>query len=245
MYYHGYFAQLGGEGSAYHFEQLKALLSERPERWSLAELHDLYLMAVNYCIRRINQGEESYYRSIFELYQTGLKAGALMEDGVLSRWTYNNVALTALSLKEFDWAWHFLHDYAGYLPEDHREAAFHYNLARYYFEKKDLKAAMRHLLHMEYDDVLQNLVAKVMLCKIYYLLDEMDALENQLDSIQIYIRRKKVLGYHKDNYRAIVHFIRKMIAVQPNDAVQKNALRQQIADAPVLSEREWLLQQLE
>jgi hypothetical protein len=245
VYYHGYYAQQGGEGSAYHFTRLKALLSEHPERWSPAELHDLYLMAVNYCIRRINQGEEAYYRSIFELYQTGLSAGALMEDGVLSRWTYNNVALTALSLKEFDWAWRFLHDYAAYLQEEHQEAAFHYNLARYYFEKSDLKAAMRHLLHMEYDDVLQNLVAKVMLCKIYYLLDEMDALENQLDSIQIYIRRKKVLGYHKENYRAIVRFIRKMIAVQPNDAAQKNALRQQIADAPVLTEREWLLQQLE
>lgn len=244
-YYHGYYAQQGGDGSAFHFSRLKTLLSESAERWSMAELHDLYLMAVNFCIRRINQGEEAYYRSVFELYQTGLKAGALMENGLLSRWTYNNVALAALSLKEFDWAWFFLHDYADYLPEDHREAAVHYNLARYFFEKSDLKAAMHHLLHMEYDDVLQNLVAKVMLCKIYYLLDETDALENQLDSIRIYLRRKKVLGYHKENYLAIVRFLRKLISLNPHDPLQKNAMRQQIAAAPVLTEREWLLQQLE
>jgi hypothetical protein len=96
---------------------------------------------------------------------------------------------------------------------------------------------------MEYDDVLQNLAAKVMLCKIYYLLDESDALENQLDSIQIYIRRKKVLGYHKDNYQAIVRFMRRLVALNPNDPAQKYALRQQIAAAAVLTEREWLMKQ--
>jgi len=233
----------GGESSAAHFDDLKNLLADRPERWSPAELNDLYRMAVNFCIRRINQGEETYYRAIFELYQSGLAAGALLDNGLLSRWTYNNVALTALSLHEFDWTWRFLHDYAPSLPEDHREAALHFNLARYFFEKKDFQSAMRHLLRMEYDDVLQNLAAKVMLCKIYYLLDESDALENQLDSIQIYIRRKKVLGYHKDNYQAIVRFMRRLVALNPNDPAQKYALRQQIAAAAVLTEREWLMKQ--
>ncbi len=242
-YYHGYYALQGGESSAAHFENLKNLLADRPERWSPAELNDLYRMAVNFCIRRINQGEEAYYRAIFELYQSGLAAGALLDNGLLSRWTYNNVALTALSLHEFDWTWRFLHDYAPSLPEDHREAALHFNLARYFFEKKDFQNAMSHLLRMEYDDVLQNLAAKVMLCKIYYLLDESDALENQLDSIQIYIRRKKVLGYHKDNYQAIVRFIRRLVALNPNDPAQKYALRQQIAAAAVLTERDWLMKQ--
>lgn len=56
---------------------------------------------------------------------------------------------------------------------------------------------MQHLLRIEYDDVLHNLAAKTMLCKIYFSLGETDALENQLDSIQIYLcaGRKKVLGY--------------------------------------------------
>jgi hypothetical protein len=242
-YYHGYVALQGGESSAAHFDDLKNLLSDRPERWSPAELNDLYRMAVNFCIRRINQGEEAYYRAIFEIYQSGLAAGALLDNGRLSRWTYNNVVLTALSLREFDWTWRFLHDYAPSLPEDHREAALHFNLARYFFEKEDFQNAMRHLMRMEYDDVLQNLAAKVMLCKIYYLLDESDALENQLDSIQIYIRRKKVLGYHKDNYQAIVRFMRRLVALNPNDPVQKYALRQQIAAAAVLTERDWLLKQ--
>lgn len=242
-YYHGYFAQSGDQDER-HFQQLKTLLQEQGQCFSPAEVHDLYLMAINFCIRRINLAEEGYYRAIFELYQSGLERGALLEDGILSRWTYNNITLTGLRLGEFEWTQRFIHDYAHFLPANHREAAFHFNLSRYYFDTGNYDQAMQHLLRMEYDDVLQNLHAKVMLAKIYYERDEFNALENQLDSIQIYLRRKKVLGYHKENYDAIVFFMRKLLSVNMNNAKEVQQLRRRVEDAPVLTEREWLLRQL-
>ena len=242
-YYHGYFTQLG-ENAEPHFYRLKQLLQDHAGHFSLADIHDLYLLAVNYCIRRINQADERYFREVFDLYRSGLRHGALLENGVLSRWTYNNIALTGLRLREFGWVRQFLQDFAGFLPEAHREAAFNFNLARYHYDTGDYRQAMRHLLHMEYDDVLQNLVAKTMLCKIYFELEETDALENQLDSIQIYLRRKKVLGYHKDNYTAIVRYMRKLLTLSPGDAVEKEKLRRDLEQAPILTEREWLLKRL-
>ncbi len=242
-YYHGYFAQSGQDGDL-HFSMLKSLLDQHAAHFSLAETHDLYLMAINFCIRRINQADNRYFREIFELYQSGLQHGALLEDGTLSRWTYNNIAVTALRLHEFGWVRQFLHDFAPFLPESHREGAFNFNIARYYYDTGDYPQAMLHLLRMEYDDMLQNLMAKTMLCKIYFELDETDALENQLDSIQIYLRRKKILGYHKENYTAIVRFMRKLLSVRPDHAPEKEKLRTEIEQAPVLTEREWLLRQL-
>ncbi len=244
VYYHGYFAQLGEDSDA-HFQRLKALLQVHAEHFALAETHDLYLMAINFCIRRINQAEERYFREVFDLYQSGLQHGALLEDGLLSRWTYNNITLTGLRLREFDWVHQFLQDHARFLPDNHRDATFSFNLARYYYDTGDYQQAMQHLLRREYDDVLQNLAAKVMLCKIYYTLEETDTLENQLDSIQIYLRRKKVLGYHRDNYLAIVRFLRKLVQHRPHDHDKTRLLQKQIADTPVLTEREWLLRQLE
>lgn len=243
-YYHGYFAQLGGAGSDEHFTQLKKLLVEHATLFSMSETHDLYLMAINFCIRRINLQEERYSREIFDLYQSGLQHGALLENGVLSRFTYNNITRTGLRLGAFEWVKDFLHHYAPLLAENHREGAVHFNLARYHFETGELQTAMQHLLRIEYDDVLHNLAAKTLLCKIYYLLGELDALENQLDSIQIYLRRKKVLGYHLDNYRNIVRFIRKLMAVNQYSTVEKEKLRQEIEAAPALTEREWLLAEL-
>ena len=244
VYYHGYFAQLG-QDSDQHFQRLKTLLQTYATQFALAEIHDLYLMAINFCIRRINQAEEHYFREIFDLYQSGLQHGALLEDGVLSRWTYNNITATGLRLREFDWVYQFLQEFAPFLPDSHRDGAFSFNLARYYYDIGDFQQAMHHLLRREYDDILQNLIAKVMLCKIYYTLGETDTLENQLDSIQIYLRRKKVLGYHRDNYLTIVRFLRKLLQHVPHDRKKTQLLRQEITQAPVLTEREWLLRQLE
>lgn len=244
VYYHGYFAQLGGEGSDGHFARLKSLLEEHAARFSVAETHDLFLMAINFCIRRINQQQERFFREIFDLYQAGLRHGALLEDGILSRWTFNNITATGLRLREYAWTWAFLQDFSPLLAEGHREGTMHFNLARYHYETGELRSAMQHLLRIEYDDVLQNLAAKTMLCKIYFSLGETDALENQLDSIQIYLRRKKVLGYHRENYSAIVRFTRKLLAVNPNIATEREKLRQEIEDAPVLTERDWLLGEL-
>jgi len=240
-YYHGYFAQLGGEGSDVHFVRLKSLLQEQAQRFSLSEIHDLFLMAINFCIRRINQRELRFYREIFDLYQYGLRHGALLENGILSRWTYNNITLTGLRLKEFEWVKNFLLQYSPLLAESHREGAVNFNLARYHYETGSLRDAMQYLLSIEYDDVLHNLAAKTMLCKIYFALGETDTLENQLDSIQIYLRRKKVLGYHRDNYSAFVRFVRKLLVSNPNSASPIKKLREEVEAAPVLTERDWLL----
>ncbi len=245
VYYHGYYAQLGGTDSDAHFGQLKILLQEHAGQFSLAEMHDLFLMAINFCIRRINQTQEHYFREVFDLYQSGLQHGALLEDGLLSRWTYNNITGTALRLREFTWVRHFLQEYAPFLPENHREGAFQFNLARYFYDTGDLRQAMQHLLQREHDDLLQNLIAKVMLCKIYYELGETDALENQLDSIQIYLRRKKVLGYHRDNYTAIIRFMRKLVALNFSDRAEVKSLKTAIHTTSILTEREWLLKQLD
>jgi len=243
-YYHGYHAQLGGPGSDGHFRQLKRILEIHAGQFILAEVHDLYLMAINFCIRRINQAEGQYYRDVFDLYQSGLQHGALLEDGALSRWTYTNIVRTALNLREYQWTHRFLHEYAPLLPEMHREGALNFNLALYCYETGNYRQAMQHLVRMEYDDVLQNLIAKTLLCKIYYEIDEYTALENQLDSIEIYLRRKKVLGYHKANYSEIVRLMRKLLAVNHHTPAAVAALRRQIETAPTLTEREWLLKQL-
>lgn len=244
-FYHGYYALAGDDASDRHFRRLKELLHDYTEAFPLAEVHDLYLIAINFCIRRINQAEGRYFRDVFDLYQSGLQHGALLENGSLSRWTYTNIVLTALNLQEYDWTFRFLHDYAPLLPANHREGALNFNLARYYYDTGNYTEAMQHLLRMEYDDVLQNLVAKTLLCKIYYEKEEFSALENQLDSIEIYLRRKKVLGYHKENYQAIVRMLRKMLSLKPGSTPAMETIRRQIETAPVLTEREWFLKQLQ
>jgi hypothetical protein len=239
LYYHGYQALLepGADG---HFQHFKALLQEHGPSFEGEELRNLYLLAVNFCIRRLNRQERAYLREVFDLYQSGIALGVFLENGQLSRFTYTNIAQAGMGLGEFLWVAGFLEQYKKYLPVELREPVSNFNLARLYYETGRPAEAMRCLLRVEHDDIIHNLAAKTLLAKIYFEQGEFNALDSLLDSIEAYIRRKKVLGYHRDNYLGFVRMLRLLHTTEPGNAAKRAEIRQKIAGAKVLAEREWL-----
>ncbi len=107
-----------------------------------------------------------------------------------------------------------------------------------------MRAALQHLQQADYKDLINNLIAKTLQLKIYYETDEYDALDAHLQSMQTFIRRQRVIGYHKTNYQNIVRFGRRLLQLNPNSREDRQAMRQQIASEPVLTEREWFLEML-
>ena len=239
LYYYGYLAQLEPEEDG-HFRRLKALLTEHSPLFRGEELRNLYLLAINFCIRRLNRLERGYLREAFELYQSGLIAGAFLQNGQLSRFTYTNIAQAGMGLGEFDWVAGFLEKYKKYLAPELREPVSQFNLARLYYETGRPDAAMRCLLNIEHDDIIHNLAAKTLLARIYYEQGELNALDSLLDSIAVYIRRKKVLGYHRDSYLSFVKILRLTAALDLTRAGNRAEVREKIAGMKVLAEREWL-----
>lgn len=244
VYYHAFLALGNGENQEEHFRRLKALLVAHAGFFPGAERRDIYLLAINYCIRRINSGDRNWVGEVFELYQTGMENGAFLENGVLSRWTYNNIVIAGLKLGEYQWIYDFILRYRDFLPKNHRDGSFNFNLAKYYFEIGQFDKAMPLLLHIEYDDPLHVLGARIMLAKMYFLLRELDALDNLLDSMLIYLRRKKILGYHRENYINMTGLMRKLARLNTYDEKAVASLREKIEQTPVLTERQWLLEQL-
>ena len=212
--------------------------------FKVADLRNIYLMAINSCIRRSNKGQEEYLQPLFRLYRSGLESKVLLENGMLTSWTYKNAASAGLKLKEYEWVFDFIHDYKDYLPFSEQEPFFHFNLAKYYFEQKEFDKAMPLLSREEYADLLTNLAAKMMLTKMYYEEGEFEALSSLLASIKKFIYRKKVLGYHKDHYLAIIAYIYKMLDMPTTDRAAWRALRNEIALSKV-TEKDWLLEQID
>ncbi len=228
-----------------YFKNLKAEIEEHGPRFTHSEIRDIYLMAINYCIGRMNAGDEDFIKEAFILYREGLEQKVLIEEGSVSRFTFLNIIGIALKLREFNWVDHFIEEYKQYLEIQHRESIVNYSRSRLHFEKKEYAIAMRLLLKVEYDDILLNLVTKSMLLKIYYELDEIDALDSLLDSLRTYLNRKEVVGYHKANYQNIIRFTKKLTRITPYRKDQKKKLKLEIERASPLTEKEWLLQQLE
>lgn len=242
-WYHGYHVQSDSQATT-HFERLKTLIFRRSARLPGDERHDLFLLAINFCIRRINSGDADFSRDLFDLYREGLLQGVLLENGALSRWSYNNIVNNALKTGETGWALRFLEDYRPYLEPAFRDTAYFFNLARCRYEMGDHAAALECLTRIEYDDILQNLSAKTLQMKIYYDTAAWQALDSLLDSTAIYLRRKKVLGYHRENFSNILRFMQRLVGLPPGNSPSRESLRQDLENCKVLSEKGWFLQKI-
>ena len=103
---------------------------------------------------------------------------------------------------------------------------------------------MLYLQNVESKDLVNNLISKTLLMRIYYELEEYDSLFSHLDSFQIYIRRREVSDFHRKNYMNAIRLVKKLVALPELDKQAKKKLREEIESEEVLTEREWLLSKL-
>lgn len=227
-----------------HFPEFLQMIESYWQQFPVSEARDLYLLAINYCIQKLNRGEKAYVRQALELYQQALGHHLLIEDGVLSKFTYNNILMLAIGLEEWAWARQFLKDYRKALPAMGRENLYRYNLAILYFRQEAYAEAMELLRSVTFPDILYNLNARTMLLRAYYELEEQDALYSLLDSFEAYIRRQKDMGYHRSHYQALLQFTRRLLSLPEGEKSARAQLKAEIEAAPATAERAWLLSKL-
>jgi hypothetical protein len=232
------------------FAALTAVLDEYHTVFTKEELNALYQCALNYCIRRINDGQPGAYSDALSLYRTLLDRGLLLHGGRLSQWTYKNIATAGLRSGEFDWTEQFLHSCRDLLPPSESDNAFAFNLATLYFEKQDFANALRTLQNVEFTDVTYHVGAKILQLKAFYLLGETEALHSLLDTTEQWLRRNKSLSaFGKTTNLNFLRMLRQIS--QWNEKQQawpvdkrkneRQALHEKTAQLQPLANKDWLL----
>ncbi len=244
IYYHSYKA-LTEEDSIPHFNQLRELIQTNRHCFSKQEIREIYVFTINYCIRQINAGQDQFLETLFEIYKEGLDNEVFITNGVVSRFTYKNIAMAGLGLKEYEWVENFLITYKDKIEKKFRESTFNYNLAILYYRQPDYTKAMKLLQQADFNDHLLNLNARRMLLTIYYSEQEYDALQSHLDSFKNYIYRHKELGYHRNLNLNLIRFTKKLLQLQAYDNSALSKLRQEIEATKEVAEKAWLLKQLD
>ena len=138
----------------------------------------------------------------------------------LSRWTFKNIVSAGLSLKEYNWVENFIKNFNQFLEEEYRESFMSYNYAKLYFEKGAHDKALEVFQRSVFNDFLTNIDSKIIQLKIYFEMDEIRLIESLLESMRAYLQRKKVMGYHKANYKNIIRYTKKLIKVNPYSKAQ-------------------------
>ncbi|MEZ4961463.1 MAG: hypothetical protein R2830_16670 [Saprospiraceae bacterium] len=226
------------------YHQYKNLIIEAEAAFSSSEMKECYLFAINRCIRRLNEGNKAFGLEAIQLYRRALEGGFLLENGVLSRFTYHNIVGAALATGELEWARELIHQYKGQLEKKYRESTFSFNLARLEMAVGSYGSVLELLQKANYKDPLPNLAAKTLLLKTCYHLGEFDLLYSYLDAMRNYIHRSEVIGYHRTNYLNFIRYLDKLLQTNKSDNRAMEKLRQQIKNEKVLTESRWLLEMM-
>jgi hypothetical protein len=232
------------EGGA-HFIKLKELIVAHHALFTLDEVKNMYVFAMNYCINRINDGKSEYLKEILYLYKQALENDVLLNDGQLSQWDYKNIVTTALRVKEFKWTEQFLNDYKPKLPKEDRVNAYTFNLARYYFFIKKYDLVLRLLQEVKYNDIFYQLDSKITLLKTYFELGEWQPLYSLKDSFRILLRRKRLITpQQKSNYNNLLKFSIRLFKIDVKDKARLKALKHEITLATNVADKSWLMEKV-
>ena len=201
-------------------------------------------MAINYCIKRLNTGSPGFVREALELYRLSLAEGSMLEDGVFPESTFNNIFTLAVKLEEYEWANEFVLNNQQFLKPVFREPMYFYCLGKLSFEQDEYDKSLQYLAKLETKAPFLFLGAKTIQLKIFYEQKEIDLLQTSLESLRIYLQRRKDLGYRKSNYENLIYFVRKLLEKETMNRTDKDNFIEEVNAAEILTEKEWLINQM-
>ncbi len=243
VYYACYRAVVFG-GDERAFQQLRRAMKAHRQGFPVQEIRDLYLLAINYCIRALNQGEEAFALEALTLYRQSLEQNYLLEDGHIPESAFGNIVSLGVKLKQFERTEAFIREYASFLRPAFRESLPRYALARLAYGRGRPSDALRLLATVDVRQPFLYFGTKTLQLKAFYELGEWDALDNLLESMRMYLQRHTDLGYHREHYLLLHQFARRLLQLSPSDRSGRAELERDILGAPAFREQEWFLQQL-
>ena len=242
--YHSCYLMLKDPDDIDRFNLFRKRLKKFQRFFKREELRTIYLLGINVCIKKLNKGDKDFGRIGLDMYQEALDNKSLMINNKITRYTYRNIAMMAIRVGDFKWAEDFTETNRDHLSKADKKAAYHFNRALINYNQQQLDAALENIIEADFKDHLINLAAKTLQAKIYYELDEDSLLYSHLDSMEMYIIRNKVLGYHRENYRNLISYLKKLLKHNPYDKEKIQKLKDKITSEKTLTEKSWFLKQL-
>lgn len=244
VYYQVYLTQKDGDNEDHYFK-LKELLDQYWKQFPIAEAYHIYTYVINYCTRKINQGQKEFYEEYFNLNKDLLKREIIFVDGDLSPWRFKNIITVALRLGEYQWVESFIKNYSDRLAEEYRENAVSFNLAQLYFYQKKYDEVVRLLQTIEYEDINYNLNSKTMLLATYYETDEIEPLYSLLESFRVYLNRHKdIPKQRRENYKNLIKYTKKLTKITPGNRTAIKKLKEEISATKGIVSVKWLKEKI-
>lgn len=219
-----------------------AALEEHDQKVTKEIAVELHILARNYCIKRMNQGDTGYVKQLFDLYDLALERGYLVgKDGKMKASAFKNVVTTGLKLRAFDRIALFIDDFGHFLPEEHQQGYLVFCKGLLQFHMRQFREAVRMIRRVEFDNFFIEMDARILLIKCWYELQEFDLMEATLKSTRKFLGRNRLIAYHRKNYGNTLRLIERLLHVQHRSPAEIAVFRKKVEAVEPISERSWIL----
>ncbi|MDQ3072700.1 MAG: hypothetical protein M3Q97_05500 [Bacteroidota bacterium] len=229
-----------------HYHQLKKLLTTNTALFQRTEIKDMYVFALNYCIKKLNSGNLEYLQELFSHYQHLVEKDILLENAHLAPADFKNIVTIALRSGQTEWTENFIEKYKNKLPSEAQEHTHAYSKAFIHYYRKEFSKALRLLQTVEFTDVYYHLDAKALLLRTYYELFDTEPFFSMADAFTNYLKRNKLISsYQRTVYLNFVKFIRKLLLLRLGGRGSVNDLLEALKKSPPVASLQWLIAKTE
>jgi len=241
-----------------HFRDLMQILKDHAATFDDQDARELYNYALNFTIRKGNQGETVYREYTGSLYRDLLDKELLLVDGHLPSQAMKNIVVIHCRLGKRTWVANFIEEYRDRLPEGSNPAIVTYNEAVLAYFSQDYTAAinkLKEVVSQVKDDIFYELDARTYLWKSYFeayeglSLEEVDEMEKMYDSFRLLIdRNKKISKIHKLQYRNFIREFKRFMVLFQQKKLPYGLLKAFRADLEKMDHivnRDWLIKKVE
>lgn len=211
-----------------YYWEFKALLLDAKEAASDPDdLRNLFHLALNHCIYRINAGNTEFEAETDAMYMAQLERGLLSTDGRIPHELLKNIVQLRLLLGHADWVARFLDE--PQIQAGHPPVVLLYNqavLAYYQQRFADCARGMETVLRDFKDDIFYGTDARIYLLMCLYERSKAEdtsiEMESRLHAFRMYIVREQGIGETvKERYLNLVKQFRKLNALASEPPAQR------------------------
>jgi len=230
------------------YEQLVQLLDEKSRYISKQNLNHFYMIAGNFCGRKIREGNIKYYEYMFLLYKKMEEKDLLREGNFIPVGTLKNVVTLSCKLGEFDWVKSIIEKYRPSLEKQHADSVYHFNMGAVSFYQNDFKAAISHFIRVEKVNLAYDINCRMMLLKSHYELDR----EYDERTLRTLLLSERFIQSHKDliikDKQAYKNFVRILINIYNTrhgaGRLTKEKILRKLEKLEFVSDKKWLLEKI-
>lgn len=236
---------LKNEDDTDSYFELRKLMKEYFDKFSIDYQREMYSAALGYCILKVNQSFKEFNREVFELYKESVENKIILVNDEMTVSDFRNIVVLALRVDEFEWTEQFIKLNNVFVNQKYRDNAVNFSLARLEMNRENYDKALDYLQLINYDDVWYQLGARTMQVSAYYELEEYDALESFLNAFKMYINREKSLTKErKTTYLNLIKYTKKLICLTPGEKSKVQKIKAEIEQNSFIVNKGWLLEKV-